>query len=72
MGLGENPATHCGVCFWSPVLFKLGVTSGTQGFAIMEIEMSKIAKVGILDVCLTGLVPLEVGVAIGRLWRLEV
>lgn len=37
--------------------FKLGVTSGTQGFAIMEIEMLKIAKVGILDVSLKGLVP---------------
>lgn len=40
--------------------FKLKVTSGTQGFAIMEIEMSKIAKVGILDVSLKGLIPLEV------------
>lgn len=54
------------------MLFKLGVTSGTQCFAIMETETSKIAKVGILDVSLTGLVPLEVGGTIGRLWRLEV
>lgn len=39
------------------MLFKLGVTSGTQGFAVMEIEMSKIAKVGILDVSLNGWSP---------------
>lgn len=36
------------------MLFKLRVTSDMQGFAVMESEMSKIAKVGILDVSLKG------------------
>lgn len=59
--LGENVATHFSVCFWSCLLFKLRVTSDTQGF-ILEIEVLKTDNVGSCIMSLKG--------PCGKVWSL--